>query len=343
MASEIPAIDIGPIFSPPSPERDRVDAAIFNAASGIGFMTIHNFPGSFWLTPARRAELLALFSLPEAEKAKLLRRNFDPASSHVYRGWFPLQPGAVSYKEGIDMGPDIARDGWQADPSDPLCEPTPLPDEAILPGWRAGIGSYYRAMEQLGGAVMRSVARGLKLPEAIFNPYFEGGISTLRLIRYPLRGDHAGVDLSSPEFTVTHMGEKRTVIGREHVDSGFVTLLAQDGVEGLQAMNLAGDWIDVPPADGTLAVNFGQLLERWTGGRVRATKHRVIAPRQARFSIPFFYEPRVDAEIAPLPLAGATTAFEPFLYGDYLWEAATNFIEMRGVKDMRKPRRALAS
>ena len=139
-----------------------------------------------------------------------------------------------------------------------------------------------------------------------------------------------------------HKGETRTIIGREHADSGFVTLLAQDGVGGLQAKNLAGEWIDVPPANGTLAVNFGQLLERWTGGRVRATRHRVIAPKTARFSIPFFYEPRVDAEIAPLPLSGVE-AFEPFLYGDYLWESATNFVEMSGIKHLRLPRRAKAS
>ena len=85
----------------------------------------------------------------------------------------------------------------------------------------------------------------------------------------------------------------------------------------------------MPPADGTLAVNFGQLLERWTGGRVQGD----AAPRgrrrdSERFSIPFFYEPAVDAEIAPLPLAGVEP-FEPFLYGDFLWEAATNFVEQK--------------
>ncbi|TIS97012.1 MAG: isopenicillin N synthase family oxygenase, partial [Mesorhizobium sp.] len=46
--------------------------------------------------------------------------------------------------------------------------------------------------------------------------------------------------------------------------------------------------------------------------------------------------------ISPLPLDGAEP-FEPFLYGDYLWESATNFVEMGGIKHLRQPRRARAS
>ncbi|TPN88264.1 isopenicillin N synthase family oxygenase [Mesorhizobium sp. CU2] len=343
--ADIDTIAIAPLFGPPSPARDQTDSRIMAAASGIGFMAIRDFPGDDWLTPQNRARLLAIFSLPEAEKHKLLRWNFDRTKHNVYRGWFPLQPTAVSYKEGIDMGPDIAQvrpAPTGLDANDPLCEATPLPPESALPGWREAAAGYYKAMEAVGNALLRSVARGLGLSETIFDADFEGGISTLRLIRYPLRDADSGIDLSGPDFSVLHNGETRMIIGREHADSGFVTLLAQDGVEGLQAKNLAGEWIDVPPADNTLAVNFGQLLERWTAGQVRATRHRVIAPSKARFSIPFFYEPRVDAEIAPLPLKGAEP-FEPFLYGDYLWDTATKFVEMSGVRHLREPRRAKAS
>ena len=339
MTQDIATIDISALFGPPSPDRDRADKAVFEAACGIGFMAVRNFPGDDLLTARNRAALLGIFALPDAEKAKLLRWNFDPTKKNVYRGWFPLQPGAVSYKEGIDMGPDLAHPSADAGSDDPLREPTPLPGEAALPGWRTAAAGYYGAMEQVGAALMRSVARGLALPETIFDDAFENGISTLRLIRYPLRD--GGIDVSGPDFNTVHNGRTRAIIGREHADSGFVTLLAQDGVEGLQAMNLAGEWIDVPPADSTLAVNFGQLLERWTAGRVKATRHRVVSPGKERFSIPFFYEPRVDAEIAPLPLAGAA-AFEPFLYGDYLWDAATKFVEMSGVRHLRQPRRATA-
>ncbi|MEP6567577.1 MAG: isopenicillin N synthase family oxygenase, partial [Mesorhizobium sp.] len=226
MAQDIETIGIAALFGPPSPARDDTDARILAAASGIGFMAIRDFPGDDWLTPVKRAQLLRIFALSDAEKEKLLRWNFDRTKKNVYRGWFPLQPTAVSYKEGIDMGPDLAH-GQTAASDDPLCEPTPLPAEETLPGWREAAASYYLVMEAVGNALMRSVARGLGLPEAIFDAHFEGGISTLRLIRYPLRDAKSGVDLSGPEFSVVHKGETRTVIGREHADSGFVTLLAQ--------------------------------------------------------------------------------------------------------------------
>jgi isopenicillin N synthase-like dioxygenase len=336
-ADHIPAIDISALFGPSSPARDEADGQIFAAASGIGFMTVRGFPGAELLTGAERAGLLKIFGLADEEKAKMLRWNFDPSKPNYYRGWFPLQPTAISYKEGIDMGPDVAHADAAHDADDPLLERTPLPDEAASPGWREAAAHYYRSMEKVGAALMASIARSMKLAETTFDDHFKGGISTLRLIRYPLREENAGVDLSNPDYWVTDKGEKRLIIGREHADSGFVTLLAQDGVEGLQAKNHEGDWIDVPPADGTLAVNYGQLLERWTGGVVRATRHRVVAPKRERFSIPFFYEPRADAEIAPLPIAGGDD-FAPFLYGDHLWESATNFVEMAGVKELRKPR-----
>jgi isopenicillin N synthase-like dioxygenase len=126
------------------------------------------------------------------------------------------------------------------------------------------------------------------------------------------------------------------------VDSGFLTLLAQDGVPGLQARHVLGDWIDVPPLEGALVVNFGKVLERWCAGRIRATEHRVLGGDRERRSIPFFYEARAEAEIAPLPFADAAT-FEPFLYGDYLWATTTQFVEFHGMAALRPPRRVTAS
>jgi isopenicillin N synthase-like dioxygenase len=338
----IPTLDIAPLFGPASAARDRADRALLHAASGFGFACVTGLPQAVPHGSAARAALLRIFTLSDAERRKLYRRKFDAARPNVYRGWFPLQNGAMTYKEGIDMGPDAAYPDRAADPGDPLTEPTPLPPEALLPGWRAAVGAYYRGMELTGQMMMRAAARALGLAERFFDPYFERGISTLRLIRYPVRPPESFAGVAEDQVHVLHQGVRRHLIGGAHVDSGFVTLLAQDGVEGLQARGKDGSWIDVPPTDDGLAVNFGGLLERWTGGRIKATEHRILGPGRERMSIPFFYEPRVDARIEKLPPADAE-AFEPFLYGDHLWAAMTRFVEFRGLESMRAPRGRVAA
>ena len=333
----IPRVEVNALFGRDPLARAKVDFGIQQAARSAGMMLLAGLPE--WANPdrSRRRQLLQLFSLPEQEIRKLWRWNFDPTRLNVYRGWFPLQNGLATYKEGIDMGPDVAHGASVVDSSDPLREATPLPPEEVLPGWRAAAKDYYLAMSRLSVALMRAIARGLQLPEHTFDAAFEGGISTLRLLHYPVRtaASFEGADRS--ETWTTHGGVRRYLLARGHVDTGFMTLLAQDGVSGLQAQHLDGSWIDVPPEEGTLAVNFGKVLERWTGGRIRATVHRVLGSGQERYSIPFFHEARVDAVIAPLPLPGAEP-FEPFLFGDHLWEATTKFAEQRGIAHLRAAR-----
>jgi isopenicillin N synthase-like dioxygenase len=193
-------------------------------------------------------------------------------------------------------------------------------------------------MEKVSQALMRAIARGLALEEHFFDAAFYEGLSTLRLLRYPVRTDAEQTARSDPGIWVTHGGSRFYVNGAPHIDSGFLTLLAQDGVPGLQARHRDGTWLDVPPTDDGLAVNFGRVLERWCGGRIKATEHRVIGTGRERMSVPFFYEARAEAEIRPLPMDGATS-FEPFFYGDYLWATTTQFVEFKGMESLRKPMR----
>ena len=42
-------------------------------------------------------------------------------------------------------------------------------------------------------------------------------------------------------------------------------------------------------------------MDFWTGGRYKATLHRVVnKPKSQRFSVPFFYEPNIDVVIRPI-------------------------------------------
>ena len=338
MDHSIPFIDIGTLFGSSSRARDLTDQAIMTAAASPGFMVVGGLPFDVPAGRAIRADLLRLFQLPETETRKLWRQKFDPAHPNVYRGWFPLQSGFLTAKEGIDMGADVVHGAAVVRGDDPLREPTPLPPATALPGWRESVADYYRGMEKVSQALMRAIARGLSLEEHFFDSAFERGLSTLRLLRYPIRIDAEQAARSDPNVWVTHGGCRYYVNGAPHVDSGFLTLLAQDGVPGLQARRRDGEWLDVPPNDEGLAVNFGKVLELWSGGRIKATEHRAIGNGRERMSIPFFYEARADAAIRPFPMDGAAS-FEPFLYGDYLWATTTQFVEFKGMESLRKPMR----
>jgi isopenicillin N synthase-like dioxygenase len=74
----------------------------------------------------------------------------------------------------------------------------------------------------------------------------------------------------------------------------------------------------VPPMAGAFIVNIGELLEVATGGYLRATEHRVnlTGPATERISVPFFFNPRLDAQIPVLSLpdelaARADTRWSP--------------------------------
>ena len=104
----IPRVDIAALFGPPSPAREAVDRAIMAAAEDIGFLTVAGIPPESPHGAEVRRDLLRIFALPPSEIRKLWRQKFDPTRPNVYRGWFPLQDGHATYKEGIDMGPDVA-------------------------------------------------------------------------------------------------------------------------------------------------------------------------------------------------------------------------------------------
>ncbi|HEX3961341.1 MAG TPA: 2OG-Fe(II) oxygenase family protein [Trebonia sp.] len=119
----------------------------------------------------------------------------------------------------------------------------------------------------------------LALPEAHFDRYFAGHPHWFgKLIHYVGAADGADLQGVGP-----------------HTDWNFLTLLLQDG---------AGRWIDVPPVDGALVVNIGEMLEVATHGYLVATPHRVppCAPVRTRDSIGFFWAPRLDASLDAVPL-----------------------------------------
>lgn len=239
-------IEIGPLFGAPGLERDETDAAVGAAASTVGVLLISGPDGSVPCGAATRESLLRAFSLAPAQQRALWRRSYARENEAVYRGWSP-RGGEVAV-DIYDLGADIVHERRDAS-DDPLLGPTPLPAPEMLPGWQEAVAAYYLAMERVGAVLMRSLARWLGLRETVFDAAFAGGISTLRLMRYEL----------APAPDAGDAGPRAAPGRGEHVDSGFVTLLAQHGVGGLQAQTREGDWIEIPALDEAIVVNFGAL------------------------------------------------------------------------------------
>lgn len=83
-----------------------------------------------------------------------------------------------------------------------------------------------------------------------------------------------------------------------HTDWSNLTLLFQrSGQGGLECCanprsDLDKFWTAVDPVEGGIAVNIGDMLSRWSDGRVYSNLHRVRLPEddasQSRYSIAFF-------------------------------------------------------
>jgi isopenicillin N synthase-like dioxygenase len=112
-----------------------------------------------------------------------------------------------------------------------------------------------------------------------------------------------------------------------HSDYGILTLLATDGIPGLQICREKDRhpqlWEDVHHIDGALIINIGDLLERWTNCVFRSTLHRVVAVGKERYSVAFFLDPDPDLVVQCLESCCSEACpprFPPIKSGDYLEE-----------------------
>ncbi len=165
-----------------------------------------------------------------------------------------------------------------------------------LPGFRTEVERYYRDAMAVAMELLRAIAEVSGRERTAFDAAFDRPMALLRANYYPPRPDWAG----DKDFGIA-----------PHTDYGCLTLLGSDGVAGLEVMGRDGAWRPVAAAPGTFVINFGEMLETWTEGAVRATLHRVRGTQEARISVPLFFNPNHDTNVAP---PGAA----PVLAGDHL-------------------------
>lgn len=173
------------------------------------------------------------------------------------------------------------------------------PDKMDVEGaeFKLTMGGFFERCKEVHAVLMRGIAIGMGLEAGFFEDYVTTGDNTLRLLHYP------------PVAPGGFQGGKRIRAGA-HSDYGSVTLLFQDQRGGLQ-VERPGGWVDVEPIEGTIVVNAGDLLARWSNDLIKSTKHRVVQPplveqeleegHPARYSVAYFCNPDFAKWIEVLP------------------------------------------
>ena len=160
-----------------------------------------------------------------------------------------------------------------------------------------------------------------------------------------------------PAVPVNLAGPNRVARNPAHSDFGTLTLLFQDEVGGLEIADMSstssetsagvekdGTFIHVDPKPGTIIVNIGYLLMRWSNGRWKNTVHRVSEPPRSkeqslhdssydrsdknsdmtmipeRYSVAYFSNPNHDTIVEALPGCSIDRAprWKPINAGEYL-------------------------
>lgn len=294
---EIPVIDIAPLIDGTDPES--VARQIGKVCEEVGFLYVknHGVPAEQIAEMYRVTE--QFFALPMATKESV----HIATTGDVLRGYIPTYgenadpENSKDFKEAFDYGVDEEQVTY-------FFGPNPMPEG--FPEFKRVAESYHDTMLALARKLVSAIALSLDLPADYFESIHSKPITIQRLLHYPPQEG----DVSLEEIGIG-----------AHTDYGFLTILNQDEVGGLQVRNKDGDWISAPPVEGTFIINIGDIVQTLTNGRYSSTVHRVInTSGRERYSIPFFIDANYDAVIEPLPSCVSDerpAQYQPFTCGEY--------------------------
>jgi len=310
MSAIIPVIDVSDTLAGRAGALARAARQVQDALTQIGFfvLTGHDVPPD--LIARTFAEARRFHRLPMP--AKLALKLNEHINGYMVMGRYAVRTSEINDNDKGDLNEAffIKR---ERPPGDPLRRsgrrfvgPNQWPDEALLPGFRANVLEYAEVMDGFTRRFLPVVAAALDLPPDWFDDAFTDSQFTFRLSHYP------PVAAEPNQFGIA-----------PHSDSNFMTFLAQTEVPGLQIRLPNSDWADVPYVPNSFAVNSGDMLHRWSNGRLLSTPHRALPPiGRDRYAIPFFLGPRFDQRIECLPSCtgpGNPPRWDPITYAD--WQA----------------------
>ena len=293
----LPVVDVSGLFSEDIECRKRVARELGQAAKDAGFLYLKGHQIAPGLIENLKTASKCFFSQDLECKMVNYIGLSENHSGYVPQGEEEFYTPTVDLKEAYDIGfessnlmarfVEHAANQW--------------PDSR---GFKTTVKAYYDEMLCLSRALFSGFALALELPEDTFTQYLNKPPSQLRLIHY---------------FDNPDAQEHDSGIGA-HTDYEFFTILLPTA-PGLQVLNGANEWINVPLIDGCFVINIGDMMEVVTNGLYVATSHRVRQVKQERYAFPFFSSLDYDTPVAPImnvSAADSATTSEPIICGDHL-------------------------
>jgi isopenicillin N synthase-like dioxygenase len=289
----LPVVDISLLDSDRLADRLAVATELDRACAGAGFLYVRGQQFDLALFDRLAARAKRYFALDRETKMKSYIGQSENHSGYVPVGEEQFVGGSEDLKEAYDVNCDYAPVTGRR----PLLGPNLWPD---MPGFREDVLAYYIHVTQIGARLFRAFALALGLAEDHFNGLLRHPPSQLRMIHYPFDS----------------RAEDRPGIGA-HTDYECFTLLFATA-PGLQVVDRTGEWVDVPLMEGAMIMNIGDMMEIMSNGRYAATRHRVKAVREERYSFPLFHACDYDHVVAPL-VPGEAPRYAPVKGGDHLY------------------------
>ena len=321
----IPTLDIGPYLAGEPDALRRLSDKLCDAMENVGFYILINHGISMSQIEETLDAIKRFHALPLETKTALKGNEHNigymAVNSSVSRASQVDAEGTnrPNFVEAFFVKRDLPPDHPDVR-ANKLYRPANLwPAPETLPGFRETVVSYCRAMEQLAQKMLPAYALALDLPQGFFSEPFAEATYSFRMSHYP----------------PSELGDADQFGVAAHTDSSFLTMLPQGDLPGLQVKLPGHDWHLVDAPHGSIVVNSGDLMRRWTNHRFLSTPHRAINnnPGKDRYAIPFFFDAHVDYPMACLPTCSTEdnpARYQTITYTDYMkWFSRKNYDHVR--------------
>lgn len=331
---QIPVIDLSPLWktsTTSSTDKLKVIEDFTYAFQELGFAYIINHRVPQTIINDALTQLRRFHALPIEEKNKIRlnqwHRGYLPLASYQVKTEKKSKGVLVENVKAVVKAPNQSESfiiNHEHFEGPPFLDETELYDRYLqgpnqwpqgMPDFRDAVLAYYHQLEILALELTKVFFAASNVEFGRFAAHFLRPSIGLRMLHYPPQPDPVpdGVFGSAP-----------------HCDHGFITILAQDDVGGLEVKTPTGEWIAAPNVVGksgesAFLINLGDSASKWTNDCLRATPHRVINRSGSdRYSIVFFWDPQLDLLIDTRDLgtrwcpAESEPIYKPQSYGEHL-------------------------